>query len=471
MDLRSLARNTSIAFLAQGIAMGVSVLTTLLVPKLLGVAQYGYWQLFIFYSTYVGFCHLGLNDGVYLENGGVRRDRIDKRSVNSQFLVGIVFQAVLASVVLLGVWASGLGPERSFVLGVVALYMVVKNAASYLGYAFQAMNETVLYSLSCIIERLSFLVPLAALLLLRVRTFEGYAIAYLTASVVQLLYCLWHARDFLRSGLLTPAEALHESVGSVRIGIKLMFANIASQLVLGIARFAIDAAWGIETFGKLSLSLSLVNFFLSFVSQAAMVLFPALREGGEDDQRRFYRVARDGMSLLFPAVYLLYFPLSWLLTLWLPEYAESVRFFIYLLPICVFDSRMSISCTTLFKVRREEGTLFAINVATTFVSAVGTLVGVVVFRSVYVVIAAVTIAIVARSTFSELLLSKRIGIGSGAVLTVGELAVTAVFITAASSFVIFVAVLVSVAAYAIYLLANKNRVLSFVGKINIVRDK
>lgn len=44
-----------VAFFAQGVSMCLSILQKLLVPKMLGVEQYGYWQLYIFYISYVGF--------------------------------------------------------------------------------------------------------------------------------------------------------------------------------------------------------------------------------------------------------------------------------------------------------------------------------------------------------------------------------------------------------------------------------
>ena len=462
MDTRSLAKNASVAFAAQGVAMCVSIITTLLVPKVLGVEQFGYWQLFIFYSTYVGFFHFGLNDGVYLINGGLPRGVINKRAVNSQFIAGTAIQFALGLGILLFVVASDPGPERSFVLSCVALYMVVKNAALYLGYVFQAMNETRLYSISCILERVCFAVPLALMLLLRFRSFEGYVLAFLFASTVQLFFCAWFARDFFRSGIEAPRVALDEAWRSVQVGIKLMLANIASQLVLGVARFAIDAEWGIEAFGKLSLAISMVNFFLAFVTQASMVLFPALRQGGEGDQRRFYVVTRDMMSLFFPIAYSLYFPMRWILSMWLPAYADSFAFLVWLLPICVFDSRMNICCTTLFKVRREEKTLLAVNVATVALSTMGVFAGVVFLRSVYAAIASSTLAIIVRSALSEHLLSMRLGIKSAARVSVGELVVTLIFVVSALTLQDIPAVLLTLTSYVVFLLMNKTKLFACV---------
>ena len=104
MNYRALVGNAAIAFAAQGVSLAVSVTMSLLVPKVLGVATYGYWQLFVFYAGYSGFFHLGLNDGVYLVEGGKTRNEIDKKLINSQFRVALALQLVVGlAISLIGV--------------------------------------------------------------------------------------------------------------------------------------------------------------------------------------------------------------------------------------------------------------------------------------------------------------------------------------------------------------------------------
>lgn len=56
MNYRSLAGNMVVAFAAQGISFLASVAMSLLVPKVLGVETYGYWQLF-FLRELLWFLH------------------------------------------------------------------------------------------------------------------------------------------------------------------------------------------------------------------------------------------------------------------------------------------------------------------------------------------------------------------------------------------------------------------------------
>lgn len=450
--------------MAQGFAMLLSILQSLLVPKLLDVDQFGYWQLFIFYVSYVGFFPLGLNDGVYLINGGKTRDEINKRSIYSQMLFGLCFESVMALVIVAIALLGGFGPEREFVIVCTGLFVVIQDNAGYLSTLFQAMNETRRSSYALIVERASFLIPLVILLVTRSTDFRPYVIAYLMSSVVQLCYELHYYHDFVRSGFSGFEKAMRESLASMRVGIKLMLANIASLLILGVARFVIDAQWGISTFGELSLSLSMVNFFLAFINQASMVLFPALRQSKDAEVKSFYVGARDIIELVFPVVYLLYYPLVAVLTLWLPKYAGSFVFLSSLIPICVFDSKMNITCMTYFKVQREESTLLKVNTCTALASTIGVLLGAFLFNSITIVIASVVVAIIGRSMASEHAISRELSIPMGAT-AFEEIALTIVFIASANLLSPLEAMAIYALFYVAYLTRHRKRARELFGKL------
>lgn len=55
-----------------------------------------------------------------------------------------------------------------------------------------------------------------------------------------------------------------------------------------------------------------------------------------------------------PGFLLVYMPLYYVLNLWLPQYKESLVYLIFLLPLCVYEGKMNLLCTTYFKVLRLE---------------------------------------------------------------------------------------------------------------------
>ena len=48
-------------------------------------------------------------------------------------------------------------------------------------------------------------------------------------------------------------QGIREAIANIDVGIKLLFSNIASMLITGIVRYAVENSWSVETFGRVSL--------------------------------------------------------------------------------------------------------------------------------------------------------------------------------------------------------------------------
>lgn len=406
LDTRKLASDIIVAFLAQALSIASSVATTLILPKFLGIESFGYWQLFLFYVSYIGFFHLGINDGVYLINGGESRSRIDKKDINSQFAFSNMYQLVFSALLLLVALFGPFEEERCFVVSTTAILLTINNAGLFLGYLFQAMNETKLFSFSAAIESIVFFSGLIALLILGFTDFKPYVLLYCISKAVRLLYCLTKSKDIISAGVEPLSLTAERSFSSIKVGIKLMISNIVGQLILGVIRFFVDLEWGIEAFSVVSFSLSIASFFLMFLTQVSMVLFPHLKQASRDSVEAYYVLLRNSLSVLLPSLYLLYPPIALLLNLWLPEYSESIQLFIFLFPLCVFEGKMDIVGTTYLKVLRQEKKLLIINCLTLSFSLATTLIGTYLLHSIPFILTCVVFALGARCLIAERTLEK-----------------------------------------------------------------
>lgn len=466
MNTKKMAKDIVYAFAAQGLGTGVSVILTLLLPKVLGVTEFGYWQLFIFYLSYVGFFHFGINDGVYLIHGGESRDALDKKAINSQFLVSIIYQTVISVAVILFALIGPFEAQRQFVIVWIGIILLANNCSFYLGYVFQAVNETSLFSFSAALDALAFFGALIILVVFGVDSFEPYIIFYTLAKFLRLAYCLYKARDILSAGVLTHSESVKESIESIRVGIKLMFANTVSSLILGVVRFFVDLNWGIEVFSIVSFSLSIATFFLTFLTQISMVLFPNLKQLDFHGCSSAFCLMRDILDLLLPAVYIFYGPITVVLNWWLPQYARSIQLFAVLFPICVFEGKMDIVGTTFFKVLREEKRLLEVNLATLLFSFVCTIFGTYVVNSVEFVLFCVVVALAFRCLLSELLIGRTLNV-SQAKLSFVSAILSLGFVITAQLFSPLLTSVIFLFVYSAYLVINRT-VLRRVFKLNDV---
>lgn len=456
MKPKGLIASFSIALAAQMLSIFSGILTSLLVPKILGVEEFGYWQLFVFYTSYGMVFSLGVNDGVYLIEGGKTRETIDKGSIKAQFFLGMSYQVAIALLISLLAASGAFGADRSFVLLATVVFFVLNNAANYFSYLLQAINETRKSSMSVAVNSITFIVPLAVLLVLRVPDYRVYIFFYALSRLISLFYCIAVTRDFLTVTLPPPGQALCGLFRSVRAGSKLMFATLASSLILGIMRFLIDLNWGIEEFSIVSLSVSMTTLVLTCVSQASMVLFPTLRQVGEEALSRCFELVRDSLDLLLPVVYLLYSPFAFLLSLWLPQYETSFHLFSILLPLCVFDGKMDLVGMTFLKVQREESRLLKINLATLAAGSLFSLVGTYALHSIEFILAGTVIVIMVRSVYSEHYVARLLGTTQSN-MAWEVIVMSGLFSLSAYSYGYVASWVISVVLYGVYLALNQRR--------------
>lgn len=460
MDTHKFISDILVAIIAQALSIASSVITTLVLPKVLGIEAFGYLQLFLFYASYLGFFHFGINDGIYLIKGGQGRTEIDKKDVNSQFAFSCAYQLIISTLIFFTAVFGPFEDDRAFVIAATSLLLTIYNAEFFLGYVFQAMNETKLFALSSAIETFSFFAGLIPLLVSIESSFEPYVVLFCGAKTIRFAFCAFKARDFFRSGLYPVPTVFKNSLLSIRVGIKLMLANIVSTSILGVIRFFVDLEWGIETFSVVSFSLSITSFFLLFLSQVSMVLFPHLRQTDRATRDAIFTSLRDGLGIFLPSLYLLYPLVALLLSLWVPEYEKSIEYFLYLFPICVFDGKMDLVSTTYFKVTRKESLLFAVNVATFAASSIGTIVGVYYLHSISFVLSSVALILGLRCFLSERLLSDCLKIKQST-LSWSTILISALFITSFSLFESLNALVVYAIAYILFLFVYRKRARSF----------
>ncbi|MCK1192653.1 hypothetical protein MXZ23_03430 [Streptococcus uberis] len=236
-----------------------------------------------------------------------------------------------------------------------------------------------------------------------------------------------------------------------------MLANIASMLILGIGRISIDSHWGIQAFGKISLALSLTNFFLLFIQQVSMVMFPALRRVDKEKLVKIFIQIREMLGLILPLIFVFYSPIYLILSHWLPEYSSSLKYMILLLPICTFDGKMQMLFNTYFKVTRNEAKLLFVNLISLLASIIFVFISVKIFDSFILVVCSMLLAVMIRSIISDLYFSKLFQIKVYKQIF-SELFVVIMFITLTWNLPILISFFANSLIYIIFLLLNKNLV-------------
>jgi len=350
----SFIKNFSYILASNLVSLVVSALVVVIVPKLIGVAEYGFWQLYLFYSSYVGFLHFGWNDGIYLRYGGKDYQDLDKKLFFSQFYMLVFLELIIAFVITIISIVILHDENRMFILQMTALCLLATNVRFMLLYILQCTNRIKEYAQITILDKIIYCCLIIVLLLIGVREYKLMVAADLVGRFISLLYAMHCCRDMVFNRISAFYFSIKETIENISVGIKLMFANIASMFIIGIVRFGIERCWSIATFGKVSLTLNVSSIIMLFINAVGTIMFPILRRTDEKKLPSIYLTMRDFLMVILLGALLIYYPFQAALSTWLPQYADSLIFMALLFPMCIYEGKMALLINTYLNTLRKE---------------------------------------------------------------------------------------------------------------------
>ena len=459
-------KNLSYTLLSNLISLVISTTVILVIPKLIGVTEYGYWQLYLFYSSYVGFLHFGWNDGVYLRYGGEKYGNLNKKLFFSQFWMLVVFQFLLALTIFL---ISNIlsNSDKIFIIQMVSFCMFIVNIRCFLVYILQCTNRVKEYAIITMMERILYILLILILIAGGINNYKIMIIADIIGKLISLFYSIYCCKDIVLNKIKNFSLDIREALTNINVGIKLMFSNIANMLIIGIVRLGIEHDWGVKTFGKISLTLSISNMLMVFVSAVGIIMFPVLRRTENSRLTYIYKTVRPPFSAVLFFLLILYYPMDIALNFWLPIYSDSLKYMIILFPMCVYEGKMSLLINTYLKTLRKEKLILIINLFTVLLSVVLTTLFIFLFRSLTLIVIAIVILLAFRSVLAEIFLSKTLEINLVRTL-LQEIFLTFIYIYTGWFLSPLVSFAIYLVSYTVYLIVNKKEIFTSIKDFKII---
>ena len=459
--------NLSYTFVSNILSLIISAVLVLVIPKLVGVETYGYYQLYIFYTGYVGVLYFGWCDGIYLRLGGKYYKDLDKPLYSTQFRLLGLMEIIIYLCIFLGSLIFIKDVNKHFVIGAVCIAAVGMCLRWFITFILQPTARIKEYAIVTISEKILFVLLTMSLMAIGYRDYKLILVADVFSKYISLFIGIWYCRDIVFSKTAPIKSAVLEIKENMSAGIKLMLASLSSMLIIGVVRFGVENHWDISTFGKVSLTLSLSNMVMTAINAISVVMYPMLRRTGEGSLPKIYSIMRVLlMGIIFGGI-VFYYPAYRILSLWLPQYAESLRYAAILLPMCAYESKMSMLVNTYFKTLRLENLLMKCNMAALALSVVLTLLSTLVLNSVTAAIISILIVLIIRCVLSEIILSTKLPIKVVKDIII-ELVMTLAFIICNWYFG-FIGMLIYAVCYVIYLIIKRKDILESLSFIKSMR--
>lgn len=359
--MKSIFKNLTYTFTSNLVSLLTSFFLVLFVPKFIGVESYSYWQLYIFYTTYLQFLTFGIPEGIYLEYGGHRFSELPKRKLRGQFIFLLFLTSIISIFILTNslFFNSDVNKKIVMITAAVALILIVPR--SVVTYELQATNELKTFSLIMILEKSCLMIGILLLIFFDIESFKYYIMADLFSKFLANIYLISSVENSFFGNLDKPINVIKQAVLFGKTGINITLANISSILVTGIIRLLIEINWSVVVFGQISLIVSMSNMILVFINSVSLVFFPILKRMTIESMKKLFFDIDSLLSNLSINILLIYFPIYLFLEKFLPDYSGALKYLILVFPMVIFEGKVSILYNTYLKAIRLEKKILIVN--------------------------------------------------------------------------------------------------------------
>lgn len=402
-------KNMLYSIMAQGLFFILSIVTGFLLPKAMGVIQYGYWQVYIFYNGYIMLFAFGFNDGLYLRYGNLNYEQLPFEKLRSAMRIFILVCVILACI-LFGLSFLEFDSNKVFAFCAVSVNLLILGINGTLLTILQFTNRIKLNSILIIANKFLFVIFVIPLLLVDWVNFKIIIMADIVTKLILLGVIIYKLKELFLGDTENNVLGAEEYWKDVVIGSKLMMANIVSLLLIGIGRFMVERFMPLESYSLYSFATTVITFALLFITASSVAMYPFLKRVPVDKLPTFYG---DINTLLCVGSFFLlagYYPLYYLIQYYFTDFVGIFEYFYLLFIIIVSQGKMQFLINTYYKVLREEKAMLTANITGAIVALILIIPSFYYTHSIFAIVSGTTIALIWRCYASEIFLKKIMGI-------------------------------------------------------------
>ena len=266
----------------------------------------------------------------------------------------------MASLVWIGAIETVDDEDKKYIFFIICIDIILLLPRTLLSVIFQMTGMMRQYSYSLMSEASISFALVMIMLIGGIRDFRLLILGDCAARVCSLLVSAHFAPGIVRCKMPVWNDIV-QAVHYIEIGVFLLLSNMIGLVIMAIVRLTVEQKWGIAVFSQISLSFSVANLVLFAVSAASVVLFPILKRMKQEQLPKLYMAFNTLLTNGLLGCMALYYPLSLLLTWWLPKYTESFMYLGIVAPMCLYETQLALLCNNYMKALRKEKMIFWVN--------------------------------------------------------------------------------------------------------------
>lgn len=357
-----------------------------IIPKILGVTEYGYYKIFTLYSVYVGIFSMGISEGMYLKYSGISYTNLDKSKIRAFTHIVAILEFCVALLIAILSFIFFKGQYRVIFIA-LSIYLFSLNMTTYYQYVAQMTLRFSDYSMRNIIRSIFNIISTLILTFFyyfNQKKFISYKYYLFSVLFISIILLLMYIKKFKEVSFGSKNDFMNykdELIELMKLGIPFLIASVCSTLILTIDSQFISVLFNMRIYGIYAFAYNLLSLVTVFTSAISVVLYPTLKQLKQSTLVSKYHTLS---SYVFCFVYLslfIYFPLCIFIKKFLPQYMESLVFFRIVFPGLAFSSVISVVIQNYYKVINKNNLFFYENLAVLGISFIANSIAYYIFRT------------------------------------------------------------------------------------------
>lgn len=332
----------------------IGIVQTLLLPSILGPKEFGYYSYYSLYTSYAGILILGMCDGFFIKQSGKKYEDLDKKEFSTYNYILFLYLLIVITMIIIGIMLFHEQDKKYYLLILVCIGTFMVDYKSYYLFINQATARFTIYAKGRVIQKIILL--LATILIIFVDNATAYIIIFasIIGDLITILYFAFYSKDILSSKPEFSKKNIFETFDNIKVGFTLTLYGVSEMLMTSFGRFLIERKLGIIELGYYSLLFSVSALFTQLIYAVTTVLFPLLRRKTVEKSILFLNNLDNLIIYLSGIILVLYYPARFILQIIFPEYTSAMNVMMFIFPIIVSQSRLTLVYNISYKVLRFE---------------------------------------------------------------------------------------------------------------------
>lgn len=339
------------------------------IPAALSISDYGYWQIYLFYTLYVGITTFGYTDGIYLKYGGFDLDGLPFAKLRMANL----FYLLLITAGCIGLLIFAILNDdfpRRIIFVAVALNIIALGVIANIGLTLQAVNELRAYAYLVSADKIFFALCLLGFVVNDLRNFYYLIIVDLVSKYLLLIFLLYRYRRLFFGGMAAISEGFNEFLDSSKAGAQLLIASLCGMLIFGAGRIIVEYGGSIENYAHYAFSVSLASIVFVSISALSVVIYPALKRLPRANYLSYLDKTSDAFLTILFLMLCGFFPAVLVINELFINYQPVLEFLPPMFVVIVLQGKMTLVNNTFFKALRLETQMLFANLSALIVVCV-----------------------------------------------------------------------------------------------------